>query len=223
MKIKEIILILIFTAFTTFNLKAQERIGLLGGVNVSSYTGKDFPSTYIPNIGVAAGLFIEGIITYPVSIIAEANIEQKGVKYWYYPLPTTEIKINSKLNYISIPILIKTEFGSKFGKKSAYYAYAGPVVSYLMSNSYSASATESGHVILWQPFFDYNYVKFDTGLAVGVGMVYREIFFDVRYVHGVKNIYKGDDIPEMRNHSLSVKVGFSLYKRKKSRCYRKRM
>ena len=223
MKTKKIILVLIIGSIYILNLKAQERAGLIGGTSVSSYTGKDFPNTYIPNIGVAAGVFIEGILTYPVSIVFEVNVEQKGVKYWYYPLPTTEIKVNSKLDYFSLPILIKTEFGYNRYRKLGYFVYAGPVVSYLLSHSFEASATETGHVILWQPFFDYSFAKFDAGLAIGMGLIYREIIFDVRYIHGANNLYKGDDIPDIRNHSLTVKVGFSLYKRKKSKCYRGRL
>jgi len=222
LKTKKILIILI-SLITFVNLEAQERIGILGGTSISSYVGKDFPKTYVPNIGVAAGVFIEGIITYPVSIIFEANIEQKGVKYHYYPLSTTKVNINTKFNYISLPILLKAEIGSKFGKKSGYFVYAGPVVSYLLSSSYSASAFESGHEIRWQTFFDYSFANFDPGLSLGVGMVYREFFLDIRYIHGVKNIYKGEDIPDMRNHSITCKIGFSLYKRKKSRCYRKRL
>lgn len=220
MKLRHIILLLIFSS--SILVTAQKRIGVLGGISLSSYTGKDFPNTYVPNIGIAAGFFIEGVITHPVSIIVEANVEQKGVKYRYYPLPTTEVKINSKLNYLSVPILIKLELGDKYGSKFAYYTYAGPVMSYMLSHSFSASATEGEYEILWQPFFDYTFVKFDPGLAIGVGAVYREIFFDLRYVHGVKNIYDGENIPDIRNHMITAKVGFSLYKRKKSRCYNRR-
>lgn len=218
MKLRDLILILFISFYFSLIINAQKRIGVLGGLSLSSYTGSDFPKKYVPNIGIAAGFFIEEDITHPVSIVVEANIEQKGVKYQYDPRPLTEVKINSKLNYFSIPILIKTEFGRKLG----YFAYIGPALSLLFSHSCTASAIENGHEIEWQPYFNYSFVKFDTGLAVGVGMVYKEIFFDLRYVHGAKNLYDGKNVPDIRNHMITVKMGFSLYKRKLSRCYQKR-
>jgi len=211
-------LIYIFSIFFYSFVNAQERIGILGGIGLSSYTGKDFPKNYIPNLGVAAGFFLEGIITKPFSVVVEANIEQKGVKYWYEPIPLTEIKINSKLNYISVPILIKSEFG----KRLVYFVYGGTVLSYMFSHTYSGYASENGLTVSWEPYFDYSFVKFDTGLTIGVGMIFNEIFLDLRYVHGMKNIYKGENIPDIRNQIFTVKVGFSLYKRKKSQCYRRR-
>ncbi|MBN1252660.1 MAG: PorT family protein [Bacteroidales bacterium] len=218
MKFIKFILILLTFYYFQQNLKAQNRFGILGGLSISNYTGKDFPKTYLPKIGIAAGFFIEGEITNPFSIVAELNFEQKGVKYWYQPLPLTEVTINSNLDYFSIPIYVKAAFGRKLG----YYAYAGTVISYLISNSYSAYSTENDREVSWEPYFNYGFNKFDAGLAIGFGMVFKEIFLDLRYVHGIKNIYSGENIPDIRNQMISFKAGFSIYKRKLSNCYQTR-
>ncbi len=201
--------------FTFQPLFAQYKFGLQGGVGISNYVGKDFTSTYDPKMGITAGLFFEREVNFTLSIGAELNYDKKGTYYEFKPRETTTVYVDSRLSYISLPILLK----AYFGKNANYYLYSGLTPSYLTESEISRHATELGFEISSDPFFPYKINKWDASLTAGFGLNIYEIILDIRYHHGIANIYEGHNVPSIRNHFISATLGFTLYKKKLLKCF----
>lgn len=206
---------LLLFVFTTSSLFAQYKFGLQGGVGISNYVGKDFTSTYDPKMGITAGIFFEREINLTLSVGAELNYEQKGTYYEFLPREATIVYVDSRLSYVSLPIIIKAYFGNK----ANYYIYTGLTPSYLTNSELTRHATELGFEISSDPFFPYKINTWDAAVTAGFGLNFYEIILDIRYHHGIVNIYEGHNVPNIRNHFISATLGFTLYKKKVIKCF----
>ena len=196
---------------------AQFRFGLSGGLTVSSHTGKDFSATDLPKFGMTFGFFYEREINEIVSIVIEPSFEQKGTEYTYYPKSNTTVTVDDKLNYTTIPIMLKANLGNKIN----YYITGGLALSYLNKYSSNVHAYFNEFEIDASPFLPYTYNNMDASISVGAGIMWREIFFDLRYVLGIRSIYNGDNVPDIRNHMVSLKLAFSLYRKRNIPCHKR--
>jgi len=201
--------------FISVEAGAQYKFGIQGGVGISNYVGKDFSSKNDPKMGITAGIFFEREINLTLSVGAELNYDQKGTFYEFFPREATIVYVDSRLNYISVPIIMK----AYFGQKANYYIYTGLTPSYLKSHTLSHSATEYGYSIASEPFFPYTINNWDAAVTVGFGLNFYEIILDIRYHHGIVNIYEGHNVPSIRNQFLSATLGFSIYKKKVVKCF----
>ena len=217
MFIKKSILIILLACISISGF-AQYRFGLSGGISVSSLTGKDFSATDFPKIGMTAGFFYEYEFKRNFSLFFEPLFEQKGAQYTYYPRFDTEVNVNNRMNYLSLPLMAKINFGRGFN----YYLTTGLSLSYLLSYQSEVYAYTGGYELPADPFFPYSYNKLDAGASLGFGIMWKEVFLDFRYIHGLRNLYDAErDIPAIRNHIISVKLAFSLYRKKYLPCYKK--
>jgi len=217
MLLKKYILSLLFAGII-YSGFAQYRYGITGGVNVSSLVGKDFSSTDFPKLGITAGFFYEYEFKPHFSLLFEPMFEQKGADYTYSPKTSVNVDVDNKLNYITIPLMIKNNFGRNIN----YYLTAGLSLSYLINYNSEVHAYLSGYEIPYDAYFPYTYKKLDAGASLGFGIMWKEIFLDFRYIHGLRRIYDAEkDAPDIRNHVISVKLAFSLYRKKYLPCYKK--
>ncbi|MCF6239990.1 MAG: PorT family protein [Bacteroidales bacterium] len=217
MFVKKIILIILLSAVIP-NLTAQYRFGLSGGSMISSLTGNDFTATDLPKIGVTFGFFYEYEFKRNFSLLFEPMFAQKGAKYTFYPRFDTQVDVDNRLNYFTIPVLAKINFPGKID----YYLTTGLSLSYLADYKSNIHAYVGSYELPFEPFFPYSYNKMDAGASFGFGIMWKEIFLDFRYIHGLRNIYDSkEDIPSIRNQVLSVKLAFSLYRKKYLPCYKK--
>ncbi len=197
---------------------AQYRFGISGGTMISSMTGKDFSASDLPKIGMTLGFFYEYEFKRNFSLLFEPAFEQKGANYTYYPRYDTQVDVNNRLNYFTMPVMAKINFPGKID----YYLTTGLSLSYLADFKSEIHAYTGGYELPFEPFFPYTYNRIDAGASVGFGIMWKEIFLDFRYIHGLRNIYNSEkDIPSIRNHAFSVKLAFSLYRKKYLPCYKK--
>ncbi|OQX96174.1 MAG: hypothetical protein B6I20_14745 [Bacteroidetes bacterium 4572_117] len=211
-------------------ITAQYRLGITSGLNVSNHTGKDFPSTNIPRIGYAFGFFYEHRINSIISIVAEPLYEQKGAEYTDYPRFDTRVTVNGEFDYLTVPLMIKASFSkrpnnnrkAKFTEQLSYYITGGLSISYLSSYSNEVHAYDNDFEINSDTFFPYTYNNIDVSVSVGGGVMWREIFLDLRYIHGMSSLYKGSNVPEIRNHLISLKLAFVLFGKKVIPCRKRR-
>jgi len=208
------ILIVFFCTIYVVNLRAQYKFGLHGGMGYSNYRGNDLPSDNQPKTGPIAGIFYEHEINLTIALSGEINYEKKGSSYNYIPRVATNISSNSQLEYISAPFLIK----AYIDYKAYFFCYGGISGSYLINSSNKVIATEYGYPINSAPFFNYEFRKFDASLLLGFGINFKEIILDIRYHHGIVDVYKGTNSPDIKNQFLTATLGFTIYKKKVLHC-----
>ena len=223
---KEILLsfILIFVLVQASN--AQYRFGLLGGLTFSSHTGKDFTATDLPKMGMTLGFYYEGEFNRTISLVVAPSFEQKGASYSFEPRYDTRVDVNDELDYFTIPLMLKANFSHRanynrkasFGRQMNYYVKGGISLSYLVSSSNEVHAYENDFEISPDPFFTYSFNDIDASVSIGGGVMWREIFLDIRYIHGIRNLYSGNDVPIIRNQIISMTLAFSLYHKKNVAC-----
>jgi len=214
---KQVLLSAIIFGFFIQTITAQYRFGLSGGVTLSSYVGKDFTDTDFPKIGMALGFFYEHELNRKLSLLIDPAFVQKGANYTFYPRNDIYVTVNNSFDYFVLPFMLKLNFGVKVN----YYLATGLAPGWLLNYKSEVKAYINEYEVPPDPFFPYTYNRFDAGISIGGGIMWKEIFLDVRYVQGTRNIYDADDIPSIRNHMVSVKLAFSLYRKKNLPCYKK--
>jgi hypothetical protein len=211
--LKNLLLIYFLTIFAV-GLQAQYKFGIQGGIGSSNYHGKDFSNDNQPKLGPTAGIFYEHEINLTISITGEIDYDKKGTNYNYYPRIATNLSFDSQLEYITVPLLIK----AYIDYNAYFYCYAGISGSYLIKSSNLVSATEYGYPIGWEPFFNYKIRNYDASILLGFGVDIKEIMLEIRYHHGIVDIYQGDNVPDIKNQFVSATLGFTIYKKKVLHC-----
>lgn len=119
------------------------------------------------------------------------------------------------LHYLTIPVTVIYYFGN-----SGFSIKAGVQAGYLLSakgsGDYENGTVENGQYIpdAEQSGEDSNtttdiFKRFDIGIPVGVTYEYKNISIDLRYLFGLKNLYKYYD-ERIRNRSLSLTIGYGF-------------
>ena len=199
-------------------MRGQYKFGIHGGMGSSNYLGKDFSSDNTPKLAPTGGLFYEHELNPTISLATEINYEKKGTSYNYSPKVATNISSDSKLEYITVPVIGK----AYIDYKAIFYCYTGISGSYLTNSSNKVAVTEYGYTIDPEPFFNYQFRKFDAALLAGFGINIREIIFEMRYNYGIVDIYKGFNPPNIKNKFITATLGFTIYKKKVFHCMNRR-
>ncbi|RYY97008.1 MAG: PorT family protein [Chitinophagaceae bacterium] len=158
------------------------------------------------------GFYAGGSVNIPVgggfSIEPGINYDQKGYALkGSYGLKDAEfLSVNGKarlnLNYISMPVLVKGNFGG-------LQVFAGPQVSYLANADLHATAGAMGFNV-FNKHYDVGdqFNKIDMGLTGGVGYQFANGFnINAAYDHGLTKI-DADRSLDAYNRAFKVGVGF---------------
>lgn len=119
------------------------------------------------------------------------------------------------LHYLTIPVTVIYYFGN-----SGFSVKAGVQAGYLLSakgsNDFENGTIENGQYI---PDAEKSgeasntstdiFKRFDIGIPVGVTYEYKNISIDLRYLFGLKNLYKYYD-ERIRNRSFSLTIGYGF-------------
>jgi hypothetical protein len=188
-------------------------------------------------IGFTAGIGVNIPLDEIVSIQPELSFIQKGtigkmhggngepyddtgIIYW-------ESTRNIKINYVELPVLMKLSFG----KKTKFFVNMGPAMAlglggtstftskYDYHQSPSTVHTKEGKVLFtgekWEvtPDDERFKSKFDFGFHFGGGMlILRRIMIDIRYGHGISNLYESEPSFEnkAKNRTVQMTIGVPL-------------
>jgi hypothetical protein len=211
--LKNTLLIILISLFPTW-LHAQYKFGIQGGMGSSNYHGKDFPNNNQPKFGPTGGIFYEREINLTISIAGEINYDKKGTNYNYDLGIATNLSFKSQLEYISVPILVK----AYIDYNAYFYCYAGISGSYLTKSSNKVTARDYGYIIDSEPFFNLKIRNYDASILLGFGVNFKEIILDIRYHHGIVDIYQGNNVPDIKNQFISATLGFTIYKKQVQHC-----
>jgi opacity protein-like surface antigen len=156
------------------------------------------------------GFFIEG--TYDLNLL-EAKWGslglQPGVRYTFGGETDTEetagIKSKASLteHYLDIPVNVKYSYEILPSKLKAY-AFAGPVFSFGLASTLSASIEDN--VIKTNNYEDSEYGRFDLKLGIGAGVTLAEkLNVKLGYNIGMLNRYTGEQLS--KEHKFSTHTG----------------
>lgn len=178
-------------------IKPKYKFGITGGAEVRHrFNNNDF--------GFSAGLLYS----------------MYGTKYSDYTYSNEQYynKITDSkqtLHYLTIPVTVIYYFGN-----SGFSIKAGVQAGYLLSakgsGDYENGTVENGQYI---PDAEKSgeasnsstdiFKRFDIGIPVGVTYEYKNISIDLRYLFGLKNLYKYYD-ERIRNRSFSLTIGYGF-------------
>jgi len=200
-KLKHLFTILLFFFFSQY-LFTQPYIGVFGGLNSSKLIG-DVPQKgkYKSLMGANVGAYIDLKLGKGIYLSLQPSFSQEGTKI-SYKVSGQEKPIDSitvRLNYFSLPILLKVTSSNK-----RFYALGGFEAGYLMDSfAKSHDIKES----IKADVADLNIaMHFGAGIKIPIG--YPRLFIELRYSQGLVNL---TDEPIEKSYVPRVKTtGFKL-------------
>ena len=169
-------------------VNAQAQIGLKGGVNISNFTGADFPNIdKNPLVGFHAGILWRIKFNHLV-LQPEALWSTQGARF-----DDGTNEEDYKVNYLNIPIMLQWQF------KGSFYVEAGPQAGFKLSEDVPNSSGSD------------DFAK-STDFAIGLGLGFlksKGLGVGGRYTIGVSKV--GDsDIPSVDNDFKDGVIQISL-------------
>ncbi|MFC1725483.1 porin family protein [candidate division KSB1 bacterium] len=177
------IICLITAALLMFSLPvyAQNRVGIIGGLNSSTFKTDD-ESVYESRTFIGIGGVLDLALNKQVFLRLEPMYLQKGA------LQTdSDPEGKVKSSYLEIPLFLKYEFGGTVKP----YLVAGPSIGFLLSSEIELEM--SG--ITFKGDLKPVYKSIDIGFGLGAGIDYPvgnlSIFLETRYTFGMSDFNKG--------------------------------
>jgi hypothetical protein len=185
--------------------KAENFIGIKGGYGYSAINLNVLltnSSLYLKE-GKIAGITFKNLSKKYTGLIMELNYVEKGGQNFYEKSKLTdstgvieaEIPFIHSLNYIELPFLMNIRIGKH---KSKININGGPHIGYLVKENIKFTETN----LTEGQFINHVNLKFEYGINVGIGYGFQFnkglIDFEIRYSHGLTNIFASQSI----NNSL---------------------
>lgn len=189
---------LIFVSSAGFAQTFQ--LGVKGGVNVSNFTGGDFANAKKSSlVGFHAGAFVNYKFGQVISLQPELLFSTQGATI---EDRETGNKQDFKLNYVSIPVMLKVK------SPGGFYVETGPVVSINVSGSdfmnQSVKDVTKGADFAWAAGLGYH-----TKFGLGVGARYN---VGLSKVSNVSNA--SWESADFKNSVLQVGLFYTLFNNK---------
>lgn len=223
-KMLKLNLLLLFIT-TTVALQAQFHLGLRGGVLSSSanYSETTAGQAIKNRTGFLGSLLLEYRINNGFAVQPEVSWVQRGWKNsTVFSIPflgSNETIYQENINYVEIPVMLKGGFGVGPVRLDVL---AGPSFAWAVSgqrkitNKFTNSNNQTTEDSATEDLdFDQDFEKADFGVqggaVVSVKMGVGQLFIDGRYLYGLKDLSKGDDVKvTSKGVALSVGVLFGM-------------
>ena len=206
---KKVFLLITLALFSfTGKALAQVDVGLLGGINHTSFNilpEPPFEEKSRPDFG--CGLFVNVPLNESLSTQVQGMYLRKGGD-----LAITGINEDVKVvaEYLEFPVLLRYTFNS--GNVRPYY-FAGPSIGFLLKSTQKASFIPAN-----QEDNKADSKKVEFSLCVGGGLQYVlkdiSLYAQIMYMHGLTNNDNVDDPADysdsIRSRSISYMVGVSI-------------
>lgn len=186
---KKITLAILLGVTSTVSYAQTFSFGPKAGVNISNYTGGDIQSDALVGYHLG-GLLNFGFGDY-FSIQPEVLFSTQGAK-----VQRGETKNDFKINYLSIPVMLKFKTGGGF------YVEAGPQLGLRMSQD------------IPEQTIDHFAKNLDLGVGGGIGYQSKiGLGLGVRYTAGLSKVgdFSGQDIsPDFKNSVIQASVFWAI-------------
>lgn len=188
-------ILMLFILTTSYNSRAQSKVGIRAGVISSKQDVQngDVTEDYESKLGADIAL----VADFPIGLISispEFHWLQKGSKIEDLSGPVGEV--SRTFNYLEIPLLVKLNFGKTVG----FFLLAGPSVGYLLNGTDKDMDGQTNDIDL-----DF-YNRAEFGAHVGGGIGLGPIKIDVRYIFGLTDIFDDSSDIQITNSSLGAGV-----------------
>jgi Outer membrane protein beta-barrel domain len=175
-----LILLFVFTLFSTINAQVNVKFGAKFGVNSSNISFKNFNPIRSERIGFHVGItseisFTESLALQPDLMFSSQGFNLKG-------LGTSDSQVFNYLN-LTIPFAYKMNFVD---------VNLGPYIGFLLNKSLTnlEFTDANGTPIDTNPFIN----KLDLGMALGLTFHIKKFFVGTRYSLGFLNVGNGKEI-----------------------------
>lgn len=197
------VLVLLFFIICSSTSSGQSYVGIFAGMNSSKLTG-DAPekAKYKSLKGANVGAYIDIKLGKTIWLSLQPSYSQEGTKVSYNvsgkEAPVDSIHI--RLNYVSLPLLLKIS-----STNERWYALAGIEAAMLQNNTVKSHDVEQDvdlSLVEWNVA-----MHFGAGLRIPVG--WPRLFVELRYSQGLVNL---TDEPVDESYIPRVKTtGFKLF------------
>jgi hypothetical protein len=196
-------LLIIFLLVFVNKINAQIRIGIKGGINLSTLYQPDAPIDLGAfRSGYHAGAYIKANIFRWLAIQPEILYNTKG-RYGNM--------IRYEMEYVDIPVLAVVNFTRRFN------IHIGPYGSYLTDGRVFQNIF-NGQIIQDNDFNRRSFKQFDYGLAAGLAIEFHRLNLGLRYNYGARDVLndigfttKSFHLKEGRNSLWQVYLGFNIF------------
>ncbi|RLD20306.1 MAG: hypothetical protein DRI69_06575 [Bacteroidetes bacterium] len=205
--VKKIQLLLSIFLFSSVLAFGQSYIGVFGGINMSKLSG-DVPAKakYKSLTGMNVGANLDIKLSDNMFLSLQPSYSQEGTKISYTlpgALPIDSISV--RLNYFSLPVLLKITTGNE-----RFYALAGIETSLLLNSSQTIDDTEQD---LDVDVTELNLaMQFGVGLRIPIG--FPRLFVELRYSQGLLNLTDDpiaqNSIPRVKTSGMKIFVGIEI-------------
>lgn len=201
-----LVLVFIFLFSLTTAVHAQNRIGVVVGVNRTNLSYKFID--YSPRTTFAIGGVLHHRLSEKLALQFQPVYLQKGAQYAVNDAELGHVEFATKLAYIEIPALFKYSLRGKGSVQP--FVLAGPTAGILLSGK--EEATTAGKI--YTTDFTENMQTLDIGVAFGGGLNFpfgkKEIFVEARYDFGLSKIHYNSPGTGSYNRVIQLIMGLSF-------------
>jgi len=188
--------LMIAMVFSTLSLGLMAQVGVKAGVNFTNMIFEDEATDVEDLARNGATKFAVGfefILPFNDAFALQPELlySQKGAESSFTVLGQT-FKNDLTYNYLEIPLLFRLSLGDTQGEGLGIYLNAGGYGAYAL-NGKSKQESPLGTTEQDLTFDEDDHQKrLDYGLAGGGGITLGNLFFEVRYQHGINNLLDDD-------------------------------
>ncbi len=208
------LLISMFVAIASVGAYAQPEAGRLTiqpkvGLNVSSFISS---YKYNPRVGVAGGFEVEYDFTKHIGLSVGALYSMQGAKSkttasgcYDEIMPTTTVKMTSKIDYINIPIMANIYVYKGLALKLGVQPGFNVLAKYTESVDVEGGLSETNDDYLSAIGVDVR--PFDFDIPIGISYEIKNVVIDARYNLGVLKMI---DHKDPRNSVFQFTLGYKF-------------
>lgn len=190
----------------TFSFGLMAQVGVKAGVNFTNMVFDDEDTDVEDLARNGATKFTLGVefilpLTDAIALQPELLFSQKGAESSFVVLGQT-FKNELTYNYIDLPIMFRFSLGDSYGEGLGLYLNAGGYGAYALSGK-TTSESPLGNTEMDLTFDEVDDQKrLDYGIVAGGGLTLGNLFFEVRYLHGINNLLD-DDADNSNDNKIS--------------------
>ena len=190
---RKLILLLIAASFTQF---AMAQVAVKAGVNFANMIFEDDQEDIKDLVkngatgftgGLAFIIPINGVLAFQPEIL----YTQKGSERNYTVLGE-DYSDKLQYNYIDIPVLLRLSLGGTYGEGLGLYVNGGVYVGYALNGKVEGTSPVGPYERDVKFDSEDREQRLDFGAVGGVGLSLGDLFFEVRYLHGINNLLDND-------------------------------
>lgn len=185
------------------------RFGLRTGMNKAKFAENVGSLGYKNRTGLMFAALLDVPMGDLFSLHTEVQYSQKGYKIGNLNTNNGRANIESRLNYLEIPILAKFTFNK--GGLISPFVIGGPSFGFGLggTDKFCISADCRNTEV---EFGDMGLNRFDLGISLGAGLLIADHYIlDARYIYGLSNLNSltgPDNRLKQRNRTLQLGLGF---------------